>query len=163
MKRIVDSGQPSDGSVEAFHDLVLTPVKQQMVDRLMEEFWVIFDLEWQTNVTSHAGTPDVSTTSQGSGPGSSTQRSASGSGTKRRSTDHRDQHSEDDEQENAKRRNISPSSGYESHIYPKFACPYRKHDPRKYNITDWRTCALTPQSTIARVKFVHLSPQKRSH
>jgi len=34
----------------------------------------------------------------------------------------------------------------------KFACPYRKRDPRKYCIQHWRPCALTPLETIARVK-----------
>ncbi|PMD47741.1 hypothetical protein L207DRAFT_576502 [Hyaloscypha variabilis F] len=34
----------------------------------------------------------------------------------------------------------------------KFACPYRKRDPRKYCIQHWRSCALTPLETIARVK-----------
>ncbi|KAH8751437.1 hypothetical protein BGZ57DRAFT_735818, partial [Hyaloscypha finlandica] len=33
-----------------------------------------------------------------------------------------------------------------------FACPYRKHNPRKYCVRDWRTCALTPHKTVARVK-----------
>ena len=34
----------------------------------------------------------------------------------------------------------------------KFACPYRKRDPRKYCVQHWRSCALTPQETVARVK-----------
>jgi hypothetical protein len=35
----------------------------------------------------------------------------------------------------------------------KFACPYRKRDPRKYCVRDWRSCALTPLDTVARVKY----------
>jgi hypothetical protein len=34
----------------------------------------------------------------------------------------------------------------------KFACPYRKRNPRKYCVTDWRSCTLTPLDTIARLK-----------
>jgi hypothetical protein len=34
----------------------------------------------------------------------------------------------------------------------KFACPYRKRDSRKYRVQDWRSCALTPLETVARVK-----------
>ncbi|KAH6714386.1 hypothetical protein BKA61DRAFT_481996, partial [Leptodontidium sp. MPI-SDFR-AT-0119] len=34
----------------------------------------------------------------------------------------------------------------------KFACPYRKHNPRKYCVQDSRSCALTPFETVARVK-----------
>jgi hypothetical protein len=36
----------------------------------------------------------------------------------------------------------------------KFACPYRKHDPQKYCVQYWRSCALTPLETVARVKYV---------
>jgi hypothetical protein len=35
----------------------------------------------------------------------------------------------------------------------KFACPYRKNNPRKYCVqSNWRPCALTPLETVARVK-----------
>ncbi len=36
--------------------------------------------------------------------------------------------------------------------YQGFACPYRKHNPRKYCVREWRTCVLTPLRTVARVK-----------
>jgi hypothetical protein len=35
----------------------------------------------------------------------------------------------------------------------KFACPYRKRDPRKYCVQHWRPCALTPLESVARVKY----------
>jgi hypothetical protein len=35
----------------------------------------------------------------------------------------------------------------------KFACPYRKHNPIKYGVSKWRSCALTPLETVARVKY----------
>lgn len=34
----------------------------------------------------------------------------------------------------------------------KFACPYRKRDPRKYCLSKWRRCALTPHESVSRVK-----------
>jgi len=34
----------------------------------------------------------------------------------------------------------------------KFACPYRKHNPEKYTLQDWRSCALSGFPTVARVK-----------
>ena len=40
------------------------------------------------------------------------------------------------------------------HDSTKFACPYRKRDPRKYCVQSWRTCALTALDTVARVKYV---------
>jgi hypothetical protein len=39
----------------------------------------------------------------------------------------------------------------------RFACPYRKHNPRKYSVQDWRICALTHHKTIARVKYFILA------
>ncbi|KAN0110859.1 hypothetical protein V8E51_007246 [Hyaloscypha variabilis] len=44
----------------------------------------------------------------------------------------------------------------------KFACPFRKHDPRKYGVPNWGPCALTPLQTVARVK-AHLYRQHRVH
>lgn len=38
----------------------------------------------------------------------------------------------------------------------RFACPYRKHDPRKYGIQGWRSCALSYWHSVSRVKFVLL-------
>lgn len=35
----------------------------------------------------------------------------------------------------------------------KLACPYRKHNPRKYNLTDWSSCAVSGYTSIARVKY----------
>ncbi|KAH8589329.1 hypothetical protein B0O99DRAFT_336726 [Bisporella sp. PMI_857] len=34
----------------------------------------------------------------------------------------------------------------------EFACPYRKHDPRKYEIQKWRNCAVAHWSSVSRVK-----------
>lgn len=34
----------------------------------------------------------------------------------------------------------------------KYACPYRKHNAQKYCVHNWRSCALTPFETVARVK-----------
>ncbi|KAN0102569.1 hypothetical protein V8E51_010882 [Hyaloscypha variabilis] len=35
---------------------------------------------------------------------------------------------------------------------PGFACPFRKRNPRKYCMKNWRSCALSPHKTVARVK-----------
>ena len=44
----------------------------------------------------------------------------------------------------------------------KFACPYRKRDPRKYCVRDWRSCALTPLDTVARVKYDYNASSRRA-
>lgn len=48
-------------------------------------------------------------------------------------------------------KNLSANSPAKSDAR-KFACPYRKHDARKYCVRSWRSCALTPLDTVARVK-----------
>lgn len=34
----------------------------------------------------------------------------------------------------------------------RFACPYRKHNPKKYTHYNWRSCALSGFGSTARVK-----------
>jgi hypothetical protein len=34
-----------------------------------------------------------------------------------------------------------------------FACHFKKHNPRKYNIDEFRSCCLGHWGTVARVKY----------
>ena len=70
----------------------------------------------------------------------------------KRSEDDRNQ--EDDDGRDPKRRRTLLSPPLDPKDGPKFACPYRKHEPHKYcgNIKQWRSCAMTPLTSIARVK-----------
>ena len=42
--------------------------------------------------------------------------------------------------------------GREETNLPKFACPCWKHDPKRYSLGNWRSCALSGFPTTARVK-----------
>jgi hypothetical protein len=64
---------------------------------------------------------------------------------------------DDEDQENREGRNpkrprtfCSPPRNQDDDA--KYACPYRKRNPRKYCVQTWRSCALTPLESIARVK-----------
>jgi hypothetical protein len=57
-----------------------------------------------------------------------------------------------------KRLRATPNASDFSETGSKFACPYRKHDPRKYCVPNWGPCALTPLQTVARVKLVTANP-----
>jgi len=147
-----------DGDVEKSTALIkpaLTPMKQALVDLIMGEFWIIFNQEWTGNIQKRAGassTPSPSTTPSSKGSG---QKSNSNKDSKRPrdDNDEGDEHSREDERKGRKRRN-NGSCPAERDNSLKYACPYRKHDPRKYCYRDWRSCALTAQETIARVKSV---------
>lgn len=41
---------------------------------------------------------------------------------------------------------------------PNFSCPYRKHDPKLYNIVNWRRCVMISYTSIARVEYAILLP-----
>jgi hypothetical protein len=75
-------------------------------------------------------------------------------GSKRSRTD-KSGHEADDDGENDEKSLKRPKQASLStpeKDYRGFACPYRKHNPRKYCVHDWSTCVLTPLRTVARVK-----------
>jgi hypothetical protein len=130
---------------------VLTPIKQALVNRIMSEFWIIFDQQWSENIRKCVGTP--STQSSASPVRDISSSSSSRNGQKRPARDD-DDHSAGEDNENPKRpRWLNPTS--ETGQEPvRFACPYRKHDPRKYNhsVRNWRSCAQVSFESVARVK-----------
>ena len=92
-----------------------------------------------------------------SDPSSSLQHYASGNGKgkqKRKSSGDDDDDDDDDRGRHPKKQRnfLSPPNAADDRN--KFSCPYRKRNPRKYasGNKQWRSCALTPQENIARVK-----------
>ncbi|KAM3087035.1 protein phosphatase regulator [Clarireedia jacksonii] len=142
---------------------LLTPLKKKLVDGIMREFWVIFNQEWTANIQRHSGGSPQSMSSSISQCNNTSGSSSSSRGQKREREDEEDKNPEDNNGRDPKRPKVdfSPLKGSDERM--KFACPYRKHDPRKYchQIRRWRSCALTPLDTIARVKSG--SPQFSYH
>jgi hypothetical protein len=131
---------------------VLDPMRMALVDRVMDEFWVMFNQGWSSNFAQHAG--NSSGTSRLSNPDetSDVTDSRQPSGRKRQ----RDDEDPGDESgdRNSRPPGKRPSGGKDSEESIKFACPFRKHNPRKYNIYSHRTCTLSHWDTIARLKYV---------
>jgi hypothetical protein len=131
---------------------VLDPMRMALVDRVMEEFWVMFNQGWSSNFTQHAG--NSSGTSQ-----SSNAENANHDKDARHLSRRKRQRDDDDPGDQNGDRNSNPpgkrsSGGKNSEESIKFACPFRKHNPRKYNIYSHRTCTLSHWDTIARLKYV---------
>jgi hypothetical protein len=131
---------------------ILDPARQAMVDRVMEEFWVIFNTRWSSNVRQRAGDSH-----QESGPSGNTitnQNTAQSRSTQRKRKRVGD---EDDPDRGSDRSDQPPSqsmaSGDVPADRPRFACPFRKHDPCCYSIYSHRVCALSSWTSIARVKY----------
>ncbi|KAF4614326.1 hypothetical protein G7Y89_g15411 [Cudoniella acicularis] len=145
-------------------DLLFTPVldrmKQGLVDSIMREFWVVFHQEWTSNIKKcGGGSPDsmTSSVSRNRTSGDTSQnmnRRKHGHG----DGDGENPNNDDDSGRDIKRQKIGQSSSPVIQEGPMFACPYRKHNPRKYRHTTrkWRSCALTPLKDISRVKLAAL-------
>ncbi|CZR68082.1 uncharacterized protein PAC_17981 [Phialocephala subalpina] len=133
----------------------LTTIKSKLIEKLMLDFWAIFDNSWQNSMKKHGSSAQPSSSSTNSESGSlSRESSSAGYGKRHRSDDKEDEENNDDQD---RRRKIPPGGKLpiveedESHNN-QFSCPFRKHDPRKYSVQGWPRCALKPQKTIARLK-----------
>jgi hypothetical protein len=87
------------------------------------------------------------------------QRSARSVSKKRGREDEDEQEQNSGDDRSPKRSKKSPSQPRTPGKSMRFACPYRKRDPRKYCVRDWRSCALTPLDDVARVKLVSQGSQ----
>lgn len=160
----VESDDASNGSSRcgSLHDLdaerlsdrndissILNPIKQDLVDRVMDEFWILFDhQEWDSNITTcnnnsqSSSTPTSFTTPSSPAPSKQAER-------KRQRFDD-DERPEDNEDRRSRQPRRSPASN--GGDVTRFACPFRKHNSRQYNIYNNRVCALNHWRSIARVK-----------
>ncbi|KAE9363847.1 hypothetical protein N431DRAFT_356502 [Stipitochalara longipes BDJ] len=149
---------------------VLSPMKQELVERMMKEFWAYF--EQQTTLKQHdrpqresyigaADLCDGGDNAPRSGASNSFTATAkvlqnsTGSSLGRRARDAGDDEDpNNDNKGNPKRPKKLLTSPQNEDDSPKYACPYRKRNPRKYclHAQRWRSCALTPRESVARVK-----------
>jgi hypothetical protein len=134
---------------------VLSPMKQALVDRIMDEFWTIVNQEWSANLTKCAGETPASSSppgSNGSLIGGSSPRMAN----RKRPRDDGEEPPPDENNGRTPKRPNSQSEKTPPKNGAKFACPYRKHAPHRYTIYKHRSCALSHWDTVARVKYVLL-------
>ena len=130
---------------------ILDPMKQALVDRIMEEFWGIFNQGDSRLIGCAGNTPQSSVPSSTiSSPSSSSTRPSQ----RKRQRDDDDENSQND---GSSRRPRQPRNGQPSTSDPeetrRLACPFRKHDSRKYSVYNHRACALSHWETISRVKY----------
>lgn len=128
---------------------LLDPIRRGLVDRVMEGFWNIFDQEWDSNITKctaeSTSSSTVTTTSASSGSATSPPIQ------RKRQRGNENDNLEDDKERKSRVPRRNPAMSDEDDA-ARFACPFRKHNPRQYNIYNNRVCALSHWSSIARVK-----------
>jgi hypothetical protein len=130
-------------------------VKAELVDRLMTEFWVLFDQNWESKSRQHGTNPASTAPSiSSSSSGLFLQSSLLSHGKKRSRNNDYDESPDESDRNGPKRCGIT-TEFLDTEEARRFACPYRKHNPRTYCVQDWSSCALTPHKTVARVKSVY--------
>ncbi|KAF4631944.1 hypothetical protein G7Y89_g6186 [Cudoniella acicularis] len=138
---------------------LVTRKKTELVSRMMENFWIIFNQYWDGEIRQCGSSPE-SGSEHATALRTPSRELGDKKGTKRSRDDGDDDQSSNGSGRQPKRNGKGPPEDLKDVL--KFACPYRKHNPQKYCVQDWRTCALTPHSDAARVKQ-HLYRIHRIH
>lgn len=146
----------SDIQKSLFHT-ELSPMKSRLIDELMSDFWGIFGNRWSNGTRQHgySSQSTSSTTPSEYGTASAASRDSSSVRYGKRSrSDEGEDEEIDDHHGRRKRAPVDklPAVKEDNPLMGSFACPFRKHDPRKYTVREWPRCALKPQKTIARLK-----------
>jgi hypothetical protein len=113
-----------------------------------------FDSKWMVNFTNHAGhqgSVSTSTNTSRSAKHSASTSLSSQDSRKSLSGNHGDYPADGDD-DPPERPRLNPSRPQNLDSSVKLACPFFKHDPRKYNPCDYHTCATTAWNSIRRLK-----------
>jgi hypothetical protein len=131
---------------------ILGQVKVELVTCLMKEFWDIAKQALTSKLRMH-GSPSDSSSPSSDNNGALRTRTSYFTPGKRSREDGNGEPPEQDRERGSKKPKSTLTLLEISEEPPHFACPYRKHDPRKYNVNEWVACSLTPQKGLHRVKF----------
>jgi hypothetical protein len=144
----------------------LALMKQKVIIHIMDEFKIFLKQNNDSHTRNHGNAPGEAPKSTYQGKTKTSSQVSSNN--RRRQHNGEDNNSEgqgdgdgddDDDDQRAPKRVRGSSCAVNDNA--KFACPYRKYDPRKYCVQNWRPCALTPLENVARVKFVPTPSQAR--
>jgi hypothetical protein len=147
------SYRSSVGENETFDSIMistLNPIQQAMVGRIMDHFWLKFQ-EWTSNNYKCASgtTPSAYTGSSSDKiPGTTSTQLTS-----KRNSDDEPTEGGGDKSRAPKRPRNSTKARRERNKALDFACHFKKHNPRKYNIDEFRSCCLGHWGTVGRVKY----------
>jgi hypothetical protein len=130
--------------------LTPTPHAQALLERPVKDS---FDPTWTAHVRSFAGNSGNASSSSGSGAfGNSSRGYKSSSQGRKRSRDEAEDHSLGGNDRNPNNPRPCRAVGEGDEITFRFACPFHKHDPVRYNVHDYRTCAISAWGTIWRLR-----------
>jgi len=118
----------------------------------MKEFWVLFNEELGVRSRQKGESSSKASSSTSATHPNSLTSLPGFIGSKRIRRNDEDDDLDENDRKKPKRFQggaMSPTGSEDSF---KYACPFRKHNARKYCVKDWRSCALTAHLTVGRVK-----------
>ncbi|KAF8850127.1 hypothetical protein BDZ45DRAFT_752088 [Acephala macrosclerotiorum] len=119
--------------------------------KFLQEFWNIFNGDMNSRIVTAASSTSSTSRSTTSSSSISQEHASSGVSRKRTSKD-KEKRSSMDKRDQRLKRPKTVSTIPANPQNPNFACPYRKHNPTKYGLENFRACALSPWNSISRVK-----------
>jgi hypothetical protein len=152
----------------------LDTMRKFLVESMMAEFWVIFDQDWTSSLSSHTHTPGNSSPNASTEGGQLTNSSKSiqlsSLKTKNHLNNAEDDQGEDDDDENFPKR-PKKIEHPEHQIHHGFSCPFRKQNSQKYNINDWKILCFdflqkhraSEVSIVCCVRFARQLIRDREH
>lgn len=148
---IMESGMKNK---ERFIKPALTPMMQVLVDRIIKESRNIPIQEWNANARQCPSRSSAASTNSSNGGLSSSPSARSSLVTDGKfAKNERDDELSDDDEEKLPKGPPGPDiSSNEAEIGLRLSCPFQKHDPKKYNPPNYRSCASTGWNSISRVK-----------
>lgn len=151
----------SDPDVWAEHDIshdysgAWSKAYQQAINSVIQRFWSQYNQNWDALIRSCVGSVGSSNTERmdpyRAGKATPSRRRPGGSlrpQSSRRTPDDDDDDDDDDDGSQPSPYASRPGSA----MSKRFACPFRKHNPEKYNRVDYDICANKDWPTIPRLK-----------
>jgi hypothetical protein len=129
---------------------ILAPIRQNLVERIMDEFWLIFSQDWVAQIIRCPR--DSSTSGDSKYRGTPVEKASLFKPQQKRQRSHEEDSPDGNDDKKPRRQRDGPRPLSKFNNLVRFGCPFRKHDPQRYSIHSHRVCALTPWDTIARVK-----------
>lgn len=129
----------------------LSHSQKTLVDQLMQEVPKLFNNRWSSLCSTHLPADSAIDDS------GHCEKLAGNEFTPELSTDTERSRREDPYHEYKRRWRTRSRSAIHSEEDLRLACPFRKYNSAKYNIQDYRSCAVSSWPSIARLKYVVLA------
>ncbi|KAE9374964.1 hypothetical protein N431DRAFT_406034 [Stipitochalara longipes BDJ] len=126
-------------------------MRQALVERIMDEFYLIFNQNWAARITKCPGGCSP-TSGDGKDCGIPLDKVSLPTSQQKRQRSYDEDSADENDNKKPRRQRVGLRLPSELNNPARFACPFRKHDPQKYSMYGHRVCALTGWDTIARVK-----------